>query len=237
VSLCVAGVPQSCVPGAPAASDATCDGTDDDCDGQTDEDFASQPTTCGVGACAATGATSCVGGSLQDSCAPGSPSVEVCDGLDNDCDGSIDDGLPDGDADGVCDGIDNCPSQANAGQQDLDGDGTGDACDLTVTDPQSDDTLDCRTGAPAPVFAWTPGAYERYRVEISGLSDFSIKVTSGSTMLRATTWTPGSKKWKKVCAQAGASLHIRILGVDKDLGKRDPERKVYSAPVTVGVQH
>jgi len=38
--------------------------------------------------------------------------------------------LPDGDGDGVPDVSDNCPSVANPGQADIDGDGAGDACDL-----------------------------------------------------------------------------------------------------------
>ena len=37
----------------------------------------------------------------------------------------------DGDGDGVPDSADNCPSNANPGQQDSDGDGIGDACDPT----------------------------------------------------------------------------------------------------------
>jgi hypothetical protein len=85
------------IPGTPAADDSTCDGLDNDCDGGIDEDFAPQATTCGVGACAATGTTTCVDGSTGDTCTPGTPGDEgppedpTCsDGVDNDCDGLTD---------------------------------------------------------------------------------------------------------------------------------------------------
>jgi len=74
----------------PAASDANCDGIDQNCNGVPDDGFVSGPTTCGLGACAATGTTSCVAGVVVSSCMPGSPSPEICDGIDNDCDGVID---------------------------------------------------------------------------------------------------------------------------------------------------
>jgi RHS repeat-associated protein len=55
-----------------------------------------QETSCGVGACASTGVTSCLRGEIRDSCAPGAPmgspfSDYSCDGVDSDCDGSVDD--------------------------------------------------------------------------------------------------------------------------------------------------
>ncbi|MBX3275625.1 MAG: PKD domain-containing protein, partial [Sandaracinaceae bacterium] len=93
VTACVAGaVVDSCAPGSPAPNDATCDGLDDDCDGLVDEDYAPEATSCGVGACHATGVTACVAGAVVDSCAPGSPAPNdaTCDGLDDDCDGAID---------------------------------------------------------------------------------------------------------------------------------------------------
>jgi hypothetical protein len=53
------------------------------------------PTACGVGACARTGI--CTAG--NDSCRPGAPTTEICDAIDNNCDGDVDEGF-DVDADG-----------------------------------------------------------------------------------------------------------------------------------------
>jgi hypothetical protein len=76
-----------------------CDGIDNDCSGFTDDGFLpGEGNGCGsdVGECLS-GVTGCAGGSLacQGSV---SPAQEVCDGLDNNCNGAIDDAIPPGGA-------------------------------------------------------------------------------------------------------------------------------------------
>ena len=140
---CVDGVQgDSCVAGTPADSDADCDNVDDDCSGETDEDFVSAATTCGEGACESTGATSCVEGGIVDSCLAGEAVTEVCNGADDDCDQTVDEGFPDSDGDEVADCIDpddddddiideddNCPLVYNPDQADDDRNGVGNLCE------------------------------------------------------------------------------------------------------------
>jgi hypothetical protein len=110
---CVAGAPvTSCTPGTPAPSDTTCDGIDDNCSGATDEGYVVTATACGVGGCAATGQLTCQYGVVVDTCTPATPKAESCNGLDDNCNGSIDEGEDnagcttyyyDGDNDGYAD--------------------------------------------------------------------------------------------------------------------------------------
>ena len=90
------GVRCSSDPGGSAfvAGVEICNGLDDDCDGQIDEDDARECTPCavdgGVGVCA-DGVFLCTAGRLTCvSQLPPAGSEHVCDGLDNDCDGRTD---------------------------------------------------------------------------------------------------------------------------------------------------
>ncbi|MCB9543370.1 MAG: scavenger receptor cysteine-rich domain-containing protein [Myxococcales bacterium] len=80
--------------------DEVCDGLDNDCDGRTDEGAGGAPISraCYDGPAGTSGVGPCVGGTQR--CVDGRfgacegqvvPSVEICDGLDNDCDGGADD--------------------------------------------------------------------------------------------------------------------------------------------------
>ncbi len=129
----------------PMPDDQTCNNVDDDCDGSTDEDYSPNSVCCGEGVCNGNcGTLTCQSGIETNSCDPyeGS-SEEICDSLDNDCDGMTDEGFIDTDQDGIKDCVDpdddndyvidendNCVLTSNPGQTDFDQDGEGDMCDL-----------------------------------------------------------------------------------------------------------
>jgi len=75
------------------ASPEVCDGADNDCDGTTDDGFdVGAYCTTGVGACARAGTMVCAADGAGTTCdaVAGPPVTEICNGVDDDCDGAID---------------------------------------------------------------------------------------------------------------------------------------------------
>ncbi|HOU54790.1 MAG TPA: thrombospondin type 3 repeat-containing protein [Myxococcota bacterium] len=157
---------EACQGTAPEAE--TCNGLDDDCDGETDEDL--PPLPCEIqnayGACP--GRRPCLSGSLGPCDAP-TPALEACNGLDDNCDGRTDEEFPDRDRDGIADCVDpdidgdgilndgdRCPYDPDPDQADNDGDGPGDACDDDDDNDGTPDPADLCPRVPDPPDG-TPG--------------------------------------------------------------------------------
>ncbi len=128
-------------------STETCDNLDNDCDGTVDNGFdVGGDCTVGVGECEADGVLVCTtDGGMECEGTPGTPGIEICDGLDNDCDGSIGSGEEDPDGDGILTCNDNCPNVNNPFQENHDGDEDGnacDTCDITLDKTADPDYID-----------------------------------------------------------------------------------------------
>lgn len=93
LATCVDGAFGACAPGA-----ERCNGHDDDCDDRIDNGYAGLGIGCVVdeNGCVAQGTRVCSadGASVICDAPPAEPAPEVCDGDDDDCDGSVDEDFP-----------------------------------------------------------------------------------------------------------------------------------------------
>ncbi len=156
-TMCVAGQ-VVCAPQAMPA-DEVCNGADDDCDGMIDEGDPGANAPCDTGApgVCGQGLSRCDGGALVCEAAA-QASDEVCDRLDNDCDGMVDEGFLVGGAcdtgrPGVCAaGVEACGPDGVTCQPEVEEspelcDGLDNDCDGEA-DEEAGDGSDCATGEP-----------------------------------------------------------------------------------------
>jgi hypothetical protein len=137
--------------GAIAPSEEICDGLDNNCNGSIDEEYPEKHQLCGfvenisygVGVCAP-GVMTCDNGELLCNGHIG-PSEEVCDGLDNNCNGSVDESLANSTAIVCYEGPDGTMGigECRAGVRYCTDGGFDGPCDRQVTPtPEACDSLD-----------------------------------------------------------------------------------------------
>jgi len=131
--VCLPDGGSGCTAPVPVPVTETCNGLDDDCDGQKDEDFPNIGQACSngkTGACAASGTWSCLpNGGFACTAPDVQPGTESCNGIDDDCDSLTDEGFSLGQPCGI--GVGSC---ARTGVIACKGDGTS-GCNAPVIPP------------------------------------------------------------------------------------------------------
>jgi hypothetical protein len=197
VGVCHGGT-QTCVLGHWGAcvnevtpSAESCDGLDNDCNGQLDDGLGQ--TVCGIGSCQVT-TPNCVNGAPQ-TCTPQAPGTEICDGLDNDCNGIVNDAYAIG---------------AQTWYADADGDTYGNAAVTTQACEQPlgyvSNDADCNDGDPSLYSSATGWC---------GGSGAAALVCSGATMSStsfAAVMTLGDPRGAILSSSASYTLYGGIVG-------------------------
>ena len=150
---CQLGAVVNCSPQAPLENqEMSCNGLDDDCDGVVDENIIRMCQGLDIGECTP-GVRKCANGQFRDCMGAIMPEAEICNGLDDDCDGTTDENVsrPCGSTIGECSqGIQMCvagapgPCQGAVGPVNEVCDGLDNDCD-----GQSDEGFS--VGMPCPL--------------------------------------------------------------------------------------
>jgi hypothetical protein len=230
------GLECDAVPGQPVQE--TCDGLDNDCDGTPDQPFTDLGTTCtaGVGACEATGAMVCTvdGTGTECDATAGTGTAEACNGVDDNCDGAVDEDFPG--LGGACTVDDNgclvpgvlvcladgTGSECDATVEDTDADGIDDACDVCplVGDASQQDTdLDGLGDAcdPCPLdvqeswVATAAVAQDRVNPTLVALSDGRAVVFGPTVPDAADVYDPGTGTWTAFTGAPSSYLTTQVF--------------------------
>ncbi len=187
-----------CIP----AGAEVCDNADNDCNGEADEGFGvGGPCSAGMGACAAQGVFVCNvnGDAAECDAMPGTPSTELCDMIDNDCNGETDDNcvpcVVDADCGGpqsgkVCDPNNNCIDGCRGTN--------GNGCPMDLVCTSMDDSI----GMCEPAGVTDSGASDS-NTGGSASASASATATDGVTDSATATATDSNTDGNSASASAG----------------------------------
>jgi hypothetical protein len=96
---------------------------------------------------------------------------------------------PDADGDGIPDAIDNCPADVNPDQQDLDGDGLGDACDPDIDGDGMPDSWEIAHGLDP--FDPSDASQDPDRDALTNLDEFRAGTDPGNPDTDSDGWLDG----------------------------------------------
>jgi hypothetical protein len=177
----------------------SCNGIDDDCDGTVDDVVGvGAPCNVGVGACQAVGRRVCLNNELLCDATPGNPRAESCNGLDDNCNGTTDEGaastcLPYPYATAACTGG-VCSYTCESGNFNVDGDPTN----------------GCERGCDGPVtgdFLATVGLFDGQRI-----SPYEFSVAPDGQGLAAVAYVQNDR------GLGGAPMRLSWAGLDLVVG-------------------